>query len=82
MAAWRKIENTPEFQERSRVDLLTDGSQTYWQKKAFFEGEFSYLFNGEKAGKSMVYSKVPMIRDKSIAGAPILVYKMYRADIA
>lgn len=55
-----------------------------WQKKAFFEGEFSYLFNGEKAGKSMVYRKddVPMILDKSIAGEPILVYKMYRADIA
>lgn len=84
MAAWQEIENTPEFQERSRVDLLTDGSRTYWQKKAFFEGEFSYLFNGEKAGKSMVYRKddVPMILDKSIAGEPILVYKMYRADIA
>ena len=32
----------------------------------------------------MVYRKddVPMILDKSIAGDPILVYKMYRADIA
>ena len=30
MAAWQEIENTPEFQERSRVDLLTDGSRTYW----------------------------------------------------
>ena len=38
MAAWRKIENTPEFQERSRVDLLTDGSRRTFQRDTSGQG--------------------------------------------
>ena len=80
--AWHEVEKTKEYQERSRVDALTDGNSTYWQMVRFFGDEYSYLRGGEPVrGKSLVYpsskNDVPMIRDKNVRGDVILQYRVY-----
>lgn len=78
MDDWRAIQNSHEFQRRSDIDALTDGSSTYWQEKRFFDGDMSYLFSGTKCGKSLVYAKddTPRIRDERIPGNKILKYRI------
>lgn len=78
MDDWRAIQNSHEFQRRSDIDALTDGSSTYWQEKRFFDGDMSYLFSGTKCGKSLVYAKddTPCIRDERIPGNKILKYRI------
>lgn len=33
---WERISSTDDFRKRMKVDVLTDGSSTYWQEKGFF----------------------------------------------
>lgn len=81
MAEWKKIENSADFQRRSMVDAMTDGSSTYWQQKRFFEGEFSYLFSGTKNGKRLSYKgDVPVVYDESTPGDMILKYRIFTTD--
>lgn len=81
MEEWKKIENSADFQRRSMVDAMTDGSSTYWQQKRFFEGEFSYLFSGTKNGKRLSYKdNVPVIYDESTPGEMVLKYRIFTTD--
>ena len=81
MAEWKKIENSADFQTRSMVDAMTDGSSTYWQQKRFFEGEFSYLFSGTKNGKRLSHKdNVPVIYDESTPGEMVLKYRIFTTD--
>lgn len=46
---WEAIASTPEYQERARIDALTDGSSTYWQEKRYYaQSQFPYLFGTEE----------------------------------
>ena len=79
MNKWKEIENTSEFQERSRIDALSDGSSTYWQKKHFFvDGGFEYLLGYEmKQGKKLDFS-TGLITDNKVKGDIELQYKIYK----
>ena len=37
IAEWNEIASTEEYQKRAEIDILTDGSSTYWQWRGFFE---------------------------------------------
>lgn len=46
MAEWREIANTEDYKKRAEIDILTDGSSTYWQEKGFYERKgMLYLFS-------------------------------------
>lgn len=76
MAAWEKKANTPEFKERERIDALSDGSGTYYTKKAFFmNSSCPYLFI-DKPNLKYNYNKKE-IYDAKVKGSCILKYKVY-----
>lgn len=81
---WDKIQNTKEYQERNNIDILTDGSSTYWQKKKFFrDNNAEYLMGFERQkGCCLDFNrqnegKPDFISDESIKGEVILRYKVY-----
>lgn len=78
MDTWNKIASTDEYKERSRIDLISDGSSTYYQEKRFFENcDFPYLFGSEmKQGKKRDYSS-GLIIDNSVKGDIELQYEIY-----
>lgn len=75
MNEWAKIENTEEYQKRHEVDILTDGSSTYWQKKAFFsERNMNYLLGFDfERGMKLNFNTGNVI-DRSIKGEKWLEY--------
>lgn len=81
---WNKIQNTKEYREQSNIDILTDGSSTYWQKKKFFrDNNAEYLMGFERQrGCCLDFNrqsdgKLDFISDESVKGEPILKYKVY-----
>lgn len=81
MNAWNKIAETKEFIERQEWDAVSDGSSTYYQKKAFFHNsKCPYLFGTtEICGKKRDYA-TNMIIDNSIKGEIKIQYKIYREE--
>ena len=78
MNAWKKIESSPEFIEKSNIDALTDGTQTYWQQKAFFEKtECPYLFGSEER-YGLRKGRVDTVIDTHMRGKPEMIYKIYK----
>lgn len=78
--AWAKIESQPDFQEQARVDMLTDGSTTYWRKKRFFEqSPAPYLFSSSNKYNLRYDRTTNKIYDPKIKGECILVYYVHRA---
>lgn len=78
MQKWQAIADTDKHQEQSRIDALSDGSQTYYQKKRFFtESGYEYLLGFDtKCGKKYEYS-TQMVIDNRVKGDPDMVYKIY-----
>ena len=62
-------------------DVLTDGSETFWQKRRFFENKNAlYLFTSQN-GKELDYSRMSQgepkcLMDPSVKGDMILMYKI------
>ena len=80
MEEWNQIRGTPEFQERERIDLLSDGNSTYYQKKHFFEDSGkAYLMGSEEQKGCRFERSMGMVRDASIKGSVCLRYKIIRA---
>lgn len=54
MAEWQEYADTDEeFKKRAEIDILTDGSSTYWQERGFYERKgMLYLFESTNT-KSM-----------------------------
>lgn len=79
MTAWEAINNTPQYQEQSRIDALSDGSSTYYQKKSFFEkrGKLYLMGYDEQAGLKYDHN-TGKVRDKSIRGDIQMQYNIYR----
>lgn len=81
MEKWNQIRSTPEHQEREKIDLLSDGNSTYYQKKHFFEDSGKgYLMGSEEQKGCLFERSMGMVRDASIRGAVCLRYKVMRAD--
>ena len=78
MDAWKRITETPEYQQRAAIDMLSDGSSTYWQQKSFFEkSSCPWLFGTDKiAGKKYDY-RSGKVYDNKVKGDVILQYKIY-----
>jgi hypothetical protein len=74
---WRKIENTKEYIERARIDVLTDSSLTYYREKKFFESSpCPYLFISSKRFR---YNKGDtFIYDAQVKGKCILKYNVHK----
>jgi hypothetical protein len=79
MSQWQEIANTEEYQKQSEIDLLTDGSSTYWKRKHFFVDKgYAYLLGHEKL-RGMKYDyNTGMVKDDKIKGEIELQYKIYR----
>lgn len=74
---WKKVESHPEFQQRARVDALTDGMSTWYQQKAFFDNSACpYLFTRKNG---MEYDRrTGKVIDPKIKGECVLVYKVHK----
>ena len=69
MDGWNKIASTPEYQERGRVDALTDGSSTYWEKVSYFrKAGMEYLMGNERQRGLKYDSYLMKVQDDSIKG--------------
>ena len=77
MNKWQAIADTDSYKNQSRIDALSDGSQTYYQKKHFFtDCGYEYLLGFDwKAGKKYEFS-TGLIIDNKIKGDPEMVYKI------
>lgn len=66
---WKAIESTLEYQRQSEIDMLTDGSTTYYQQKRFFESKgYAYLLGFEyQKGKKYNWNTKKVI-DETIKG--------------
>ncbi len=77
MDEWNAIESSAEFKEQARIDALSDGSSTYWQKKWFFHDKKMPWLTGwgdlMEYGKSYHYA-TGKVRDLNVRGEPILKY--------
>lgn len=88
LAEWKKITETPEYQQKAEMDMMTDTSMTYWQEKAFWEDKgMRYMFHEYSQGKKRVpnYDKrdaqgkpTDEIRDDSIKGKLWAEYEFRR----
>ena len=84
MAEWKKIEETDDYQERAKVDLLSDGSSTFYQKKQFFgDRKMLHLMGTQQSGMKLDFFKYSegekkCIRDEKAKGDVVLVYKVER----
>lgn len=84
MQEWEKIANTKNYQEQSRVDLLSDGSTTYYMEKRFFiDKKMEYLMGTGNGTKKLIFSKYydnekECIQDDNTKGDVILIYKVER----
>lgn len=84
MMEWEQIENTESYQEQSRVDMLSDGSTTFYMKKKFFmDRKMEYLTGTSNGIKSLIFNKYyngekECIRDDNVKGNVILIYKVER----
>lgn len=77
MDEWNRISSTPEFQERGRVDALTDGSSTYWEKVAYFrKAGMEYLMGNERQRGLKYDSYLMKVQDDSIKGEVGMRYEI------
>lgn len=86
MEEWKKVADTEEFKRRAEVDILTDGSSTYWQEKAFYEDRgMAHLFT-HTATKYLDHNKYSggeefCVRDNQAEhGAQIAEYKIVKGE--
>ena len=87
LADWeREVASKEDYQKQLEIDLLSDGSCTYWQEKAYFEQKglpylfgvsewhgLSYTSNPDKIDEKGHY--VREIRDASLKGKCVLKYQ-------
>lgn len=75
---WNKIAETEKYKEQAANDMMTDGSQTYWQEKAFFEKRnLKYLMSCSPENGLRYIAKDSKIQDKAIKGEIDFLYNVY-----
>lgn len=82
---WNAITETKQYQNQLEIDCLSDGSSTYYQKRAFFNARNANYLMGfdEERGLRLDVNKrnaghEDIIRDASIRGMIAMQYKLYR----
>lgn len=77
MQEWKVIEETTQYHERSRIDALSDGNQTYWRETHFFKDKgYIYLMGLEEQAGLKYDRGTGRIIDKHIRGEKELAYKI------
>ena len=87
LGKWEKHTQDPNFKQREQVDLMTDGSSTFYEKKRFFyDHKAEYLMGYEKQGGCKLDHNMrnrgekDYIFDDSIKGEPMLAYRVYMKE--
>jgi hypothetical protein len=73
------LDNQPRDAKQEELDCLSDGNTMYYRRCSYFKGlGAEYMQGTSKNGKCLVWDKDnnPLIRDASIKGTRLLVYKM------
>lgn len=79
MDEWKKITDTKEYQDQHTVDLLTDGSLTFYQKKSFFQDRNMLYLMGLETERGMKYDfNTGLVRDEKVRGDLVLEYMVRR----
>lgn len=77
---WKKITDTEAYKKQAEIDIMTDGSTTFWQEKTFFEKNgMPWLFIDEAKGLKRVQSLddgTIQIRDNSLRGELLFEYEV------
>jgi hypothetical protein len=75
---WQEVCSTEKYKNQAHTDIISDGSQTYYQKKYFFEDRgYGYLM-GYKKEKGMIFdSNTGKVKDNKIKGNIELQYKLH-----
>ncbi len=77
MDGWNRISSTPDFKERARVDALTDGSSTYYEKVSFFrKAGMEYLMGNEKQNGLKYDCYIQKVQDDRIKGEVGMRYEI------
>lgn len=77
MQGWKDIEKTEDYKRNAEIDVLGDGSSTYWQRIRYFrESGKEYLSGAEEKNGCKYDYTTGKIRDKSVRGDVVLRYKM------
>lgn len=81
---WENIAKTEQYQKQLRVDCLTDGTTTYYQRLNFFrEHNMEYLMGKKERGLCIDYNRrstgeEAFIQDDGIKGKVLLEYQIDR----
>jgi len=77
MNKWKSITDTDEYKKQSEIDMLSDGSTTFYQQKYFFiKGGYEYLL-GFSNDKSKHYDyNTGKIKDNKVKGEIELRYEI------
>lgn len=85
LSEWENIASSQEYKKQSEIDLLTDGSSTYWKKKSFFENRNALYLMGldSQRGLKLDFNKLnsgdsDFIRDESIKGDIAFIYRVIK----
>lgn len=82
MDGWKSYSGTPDFKERAKVDVYTDGSSTYWSKVAYFKKSgMEYLMGLEKQGGLKYDLRTGKVQDDSIKGEVDMKYEIRKAKV-
>lgn len=78
--AWAKIAEKDDYKENARIDALTDGSSTYYQKLRFFkDAGYEYLIGLEEQ-RGMKYDwNTEKVRDDKVKGSVCMRYELRKA---
>lgn len=77
LGRWEAITKTDDYIKQSELDMLTDGSTTYYKKKSFFDNAKYMLGYDFHEGKKFNHNTSKMI-DRKIKGRMILQYRLRR----
>lgn len=76
MQQWREIEKTEEYQEQAKIDMITDGSTTYWKRVKFFtDNDALFLIGTKSKGKCYNHNTGKML-DDTIKGKISMKYEI------
>lgn len=70
---YEKIRN----KKLEEIDIVTDGSQSYWQERKYYYNKNAIYLMGTKSERGMVYDyKTNMVRDDKVKGEMSLEYEV------
>lgn len=81
MDGWKEITDTKDYKQRAEIDMLSDGSSTYWQEKGYYaKAGKLYLMGCEEQAGCVFDFNTGKIRDKNVRGNVALKYRIEVID--